>query len=207
MRTKSESRRQAIVSAAAGAFQRSGFENTSMEDIAAAVPCSKGTLYGYFESKEALFYEAIVEATDVHFREPFVLLHDTTSPAREVLLRFGERFIAQVCSPGVHTLRRLVMTASAGGATELAARCYEAGAGWGLKECAAYLEMAQARGELRVPSPSVAGLQLRALLEAEWLDSLLYGERVKATKQRVRGSAQRAIDAFFKIYGPDAATT
>lgn len=43
--------------------------------------------------------------------------------------------------------------------------------------------------------------------EAGWLDSLLYGERAKATKLRVRGPAQRAIDAFFKIYGPGAATT
>ena len=57
MRTKSETRRAAILAAAGQAFHEQGFEGVSMAQIALNLGCSKATLYSYFESKEVLFYE------------------------------------------------------------------------------------------------------------------------------------------------------
>lgn len=56
-----EQRRTAIVTAAREAFARGGYAQTTMDEIAAAAGISKGSLYNYFESKEALF-EAVLRA-------------------------------------------------------------------------------------------------------------------------------------------------
>ncbi len=50
-----DQRRQALLAAALDAFFERGFSATRMEDIAARAGVSKGALYLYFVSKEALF--------------------------------------------------------------------------------------------------------------------------------------------------------
>lgn len=51
-----EAKRATITQAAAEVFARKGFQGASMDDIATAAGVSKGTVYGYFENKEELFY-------------------------------------------------------------------------------------------------------------------------------------------------------
>ena len=48
------SRDQQIRSAARRVFARKGYENTNVEDVAAAAEVSKGTIYTYFDRKEDL---------------------------------------------------------------------------------------------------------------------------------------------------------
>lgn len=57
---KSE-RREVIVRAALECFQRPTFGQLTMAEIARAAGVSKGTLYLYFESKEELFLQALLE--------------------------------------------------------------------------------------------------------------------------------------------------
>jgi AcrR family transcriptional regulator len=47
-------RRQAIVSAAAQAFARQGYDQTTMQDLAASMGLATGALYHYFDGKEKL---------------------------------------------------------------------------------------------------------------------------------------------------------
>jgi AcrR family transcriptional regulator len=54
-RVDAEERRNEIVRAAMRCFARSGYHRTSMDDIVAESGLSKGTLYWYFENKQALF--------------------------------------------------------------------------------------------------------------------------------------------------------
>jgi len=49
-----ESRRVAILRRAAAAFNRQGFANTSMDDVARELAITKPTLYRYFPSKHAI---------------------------------------------------------------------------------------------------------------------------------------------------------
>jgi AcrR family transcriptional regulator len=55
-----DERRQALLLVALDAFYQKGFAATRMDDIAAMAGLSKGTLYLYFDSKEALF-TALIE--------------------------------------------------------------------------------------------------------------------------------------------------
>ncbi len=66
MRTLSEERRQAIITAAAAVFQEQGYERTSMSEVARRAGGSKATLYNYFTSKEALF-ESVVRTYSTQF--------------------------------------------------------------------------------------------------------------------------------------------
>jgi AcrR family transcriptional regulator len=54
--------RQQIIDAAIAAFTEHGFHATSIEIIAARASTSRATLYQYFESKDAIFVELMVES-------------------------------------------------------------------------------------------------------------------------------------------------
>lgn len=51
-----DAKRLKILEAAGARFARSGYEATSMDDLASAAGVSKGSLYDYFRNKEDLFY-------------------------------------------------------------------------------------------------------------------------------------------------------
>jgi AcrR family transcriptional regulator len=59
VRVKTESRRQAIIAAAAEVFAEMGFDAASMSEISARVGGSRVTLYNYFSSKEEMLLEVI----------------------------------------------------------------------------------------------------------------------------------------------------
>ena len=55
-------RPQEILDAALGVFARKGFARTRMDDIAQQAGVTKGTIYLYFDSKEAVFKRLIAES-------------------------------------------------------------------------------------------------------------------------------------------------
>lgn len=56
IQTEADRKRCQIVKKAAGLFDRNGYHNTSMDDLAAAVGLRKPSLYHYFESKEEILF-------------------------------------------------------------------------------------------------------------------------------------------------------
>lgn len=93
MRMKTEAKRQAILEAAALAFQELGFERTSMSEICARVGGSKATIYNYFASKEELFSEVMFLSTEAEFMVVHQALEASTDDVAESLQRFGERLL------------------------------------------------------------------------------------------------------------------
>ena len=73
-----QAKRAEIIRAAAETFARRGFQGASMEEIAIAAGVSKGSVYGYFENKEDLFY-----ATFEVFQGQLVLACDAEIAAQE----------------------------------------------------------------------------------------------------------------------------
>ncbi len=55
-------RRSEILAAALKIFAKKGFHNTRSEDVAAQARIAKGTLYLYFDSKEAMYEAALTHA-------------------------------------------------------------------------------------------------------------------------------------------------
>lgn len=54
-----KSKRERIIETGSTLFWRNGIQNTSMEQIAEAVPVSKMTIYNYFQSKEGLLDQVV----------------------------------------------------------------------------------------------------------------------------------------------------
>jgi AcrR family transcriptional regulator len=92
-----EVKRDAVIRAAAHAFNRKGYHNTSLDDIAAALEVTKPTVYYYVSSKEQLLFECFiagVEPIRAAFREARAL----RVPARERLNAVLRHYAAAVAS-------------------------------------------------------------------------------------------------------------
>jgi AcrR family transcriptional regulator len=83
-------KRERILAAAADVFGKRGFNGTVMADIAAAANIGKGTLYEYFDSKEALFFGVFEWLSNVMTQRARVSLGALTGSAKERLIALGE---------------------------------------------------------------------------------------------------------------------
>ncbi|MEY5099914.1 MAG: hypothetical protein RJA36_2633 [Pseudomonadota bacterium] len=202
MRTKRETRRQAILQAAAEVFRESGFERALMSDISARVGCSKPTLYSYFASKEELFSAVVFDATEHEFQATFAALDPAQESIELALERFGQRLLALLYSPQVQAVRRMVVADAS--RSELGRRCYEMGPVRREAAVAAFLQQAMDQGKLRQADPHLAGLQLKALLEAEWIEPFLFQSLPAPSPEAIRDTAARAVAVFMAAYGPAA---
>jgi AcrR family transcriptional regulator len=79
-----EVKREAVIQAAAHAFNRKGYHNTSLDDIAAALEVTKPTVYYYVTSKEQLLFECFVAGVE-HIRAAFREVKQLDVCARERL--------------------------------------------------------------------------------------------------------------------------
>lgn len=96
-----------IIDAALEVFGKKGLAKTRLEDIAVRAGVSKGTIYLYFENKEALFKEMIRE-TSIAAIERGEQRPDSGSPA-EQLRAVMERYWEFVRTPAFSTIHRLVI--------------------------------------------------------------------------------------------------
>jgi AcrR family transcriptional regulator len=87
-----EVKREAVIHAAARAFNRKGYHNTSLDDIAAALEVTKPTVYYYVSNKEQLLFECFVagiEGIRAAFREARALEAPARQRLKAVLRRYG----------------------------------------------------------------------------------------------------------------------
>src|SRR3954468_7941192 len=99
MRVKTEAKRESIVEIASQVFQELGYERASMDEIAARMGGSKVTLYGYFPSKQHLFLAVVHHMAALQLNPAFDELASGGDDLQRVLRRFGEKFVAFVCTP------------------------------------------------------------------------------------------------------------
>src|ERR1700704_1227507 len=90
-------KREAVIHAAARAFNERGFHNTSLDDIAAALEVTKPTIYYYVPNKEKLLFECFVaglEPIRVALRE----VRSSSDTARERLNTVLRQYAQAVAS-------------------------------------------------------------------------------------------------------------
>lgn len=83
--------RARIQSAALTLFNREGFENVSVEEIAQTVGCSVGNIYHYFKSKDELAIQVTHMVDEAYTDLERDYLADTVTPGRDKLLNFVGR--------------------------------------------------------------------------------------------------------------------
>ena len=89
-------RRQKILAAAETCFTQSGFHRTSMQDICREAKVSAGSIYVYFDSKEALI-EGLVELERQRVLSDFAQLRDVPDFASGFALMMENCVLHQSC--------------------------------------------------------------------------------------------------------------
>lgn len=195
MRAKTDEKRNAIIAAATAVFEEVGYQRASMAMIAARLGGSKATLYGYFHSKEQLFAAAVTSALDEPGEELMASL-DSEGDIETVLARYGRFYLDLVTRPEIMAILRTVL--SEGQDTTLGREVYEMGPQRGLNGLIAFMEKRAAAGDIDLPSPEVAALHFKGLVEAGVTEPLLYGlDRARDKREAV----DTAVAAFMRIYG------
>src|SRR5215510_7936554 len=165
-RRRKDARPQEILEAALSVFAEKGFAAARMDEIALRAHVSKGTIYLYFESKEAVF-RALIQATLVRrVADLAALVRDHKGPVapllRELLLRLGH-FLS---TSDLVMLPKMVI-AEAGNFPDLARIYREEVVERGLVLFGGLLQAGMDRGEVRrVPVQHAVRLCMAPLLLA-----------------------------------------
>jgi len=193
----------AIVAAAARVFLASGYDNASMDAIAAEAGVAKQTLYSHFGSKAHLF-EAIIQGRCTALlgvaeeREGANAAADDT-PAG-TLSRAGRRFLTVILDPSSVALYRAVISESAR-APELADAFYRAGPLRAVAGLAEVLRGFDATGALRVEDAEASAHLFYAMLRGDLHLRCLLGLSEADDADIDRWVAQ-AVSAFIAIHAP-----
>ena len=88
--TNKDDKRALIVDAAARVFAQKGFFGTVVADIALEAKIGKGTIYGYFKSKEDIFFAVFERLVEESGAKAKIGLSALSGPASERLKTLGE---------------------------------------------------------------------------------------------------------------------
>jgi AcrR family transcriptional regulator len=197
VRTKSETRRQAILDTAAEAFRERGYDATSMSEVAARLGGSKATLYNYFCSKEALFAAVMVEQVRAQ-AAPVLDAFETADDFEAALRRLAPAYIRLMLRPEVLAVKR--MSAAEGERCGFGPALYEEGPKPAWVRMAARVEKAMDEGVLRRDDPMRVFLHMKGLLESEFLEPCLQGWRGRPTDAEIEAAAASAVETFLRAY-------
>lgn len=190
-------KRRQILEGANGVFMELGFDAASMGAIARAAGVSKGTLYVYFDSKEALFAAMIA---DERARLKGHLDLDADDPdVAASLRRTGRKLVAFIVRPANIRAVRTVMGISER-IPAVGRAFYEDGPGRGIDKFTRFIEAHARAGRLIAPDPRLAAAQLQMLLQAGLVNELLYDVREPPDEAEIAAHVDAAVATFLARY-------
>jgi AcrR family transcriptional regulator len=195
-------KRRQIVDGAHAVFLARGFDAASMNDIARAAGVSKGTLYVYFDSKEALF-EAIVEQECEAQAEAIFELDPNDQDVQGVLGRLGVAFVKFLCRPEKASAIRTVI-AIADRMPDLGRKFYERGPARGIAQLADYLTAQVDVGVLAIEDCEVAAAQFIETCHAMLFKPVLFNFAPAPSPEQIERVVRNAVKVFLAAYGVPA---
>ena len=194
-------KRRQILEGARTVFMAAGFDGASMGEIARAAGVSKGTLYVYFDSKEALF-EALTIAEKSGLAEVLFTLDAEDPDVRAVLTRLGHTYLVEMSKPKHVSVIRMVI-----GACEKFPRFgqafFDAGPAQGIARLSAYLDRQVAAGRLRADDTELAAKHFLHLCQAGLLTRLLFNAGGPVSAADIAYRVDEAVRVFLAGYGAE----
>ncbi|PZQ44104.1 MAG: TetR family transcriptional regulator [Micavibrio aeruginosavorus] len=197
--TLKKTKRDEILETASKLFIENGFQSVSMDQLAAAVPVSKPTLYTHFQDKRDIFAAVLAERCELALESLRADLVSHGSPKGQIRA-FGQHFLDLLLSKQALQLHKVIV-AESDAFPEMARMFYETGPRRMNQLLAGYLQKANEDKLLDVPDVEMAaslfmgmiksGLHMRCLLGVH------AGEPTKAEKERVLDAA---VSVFMKAY-------
>lgn len=162
-RRRKEARPQELTAAALALFVDKGFAATRLDEIAARAGVSKGTLYLYFDSKEALFQAVIREGVVPAIEAGEAMLAAQADDPVALLRAFLHSWWDRIGSTELGGIPKLMMS-EAGNFPEVARYYNEAVIQRGLALLRTTVERGIAQGHFRAVDPALIGTLLIAPL-------------------------------------------
>ena len=163
---RKEARPGEIVAAALELFVERGFAATKLADVARKAGVTKGTVYLYFESKEALFKAVVRETIVPVIAQGEALARSFTGSARELVERLVREYWRLVGETALAGIPKLMM-AEAATFPELTRFYYEEVVTRGHRLMASVIERGIKNGEFRPVNVMVAAkLAMSPLMHA-----------------------------------------
>jgi len=191
-------KRRQIIDGARAVFLAQGFDAASMGEIARKAGVSKGTLYVYFDSKEALF-EAI---TEEQCRQQAELVFDLAADDHDVetvLKRLGLAFVGFLCRPeAIPRLRTVISIAER--MPEVGSKFYETGPAVGIARVAAYLQNQVNAGVLAIDDCEVAAAQFLDSCQSTLFKPMLFNFGAPPSDERMAHVVGIAVRTFLAAY-------
>lgn len=192
-------KRRQILDGAREVFMAAGFDGASMGEIAKVAGVSKGTLYVYFDSKEALF-EALTIEEKRCLAEALFDIDPQDADLSAVLTRLGRTYLTEMSRPAHIQIIRMVI-----GATEKFPRFgqafYEAGPACGIARLSHYLDTQVAAGRLAAADTALAAKHFLHLCQAGMLTRLLFAAGDTVTEAEKEYRVAEAVRVFLAGYG------
>lgn len=197
-------KRREIIKAATTLFLRNGYQDTSMDQVAALASVSKQTVYKRVSDKEQLFSDVVLSVmlrVDEFLNEVTTLLRDSVDPAHDLRV-VARRYLDIVLQPQGLQLRRLII-AESGRFPHLARKYYQMGPERTLAALAACFGHLGERGLLRIPDPLLAAHHFAFLVLAIPLDKAMFHSDDEpfpaAERERVADEGVRVFLAAYSM--------
>lgn len=159
-----------LLEAALHIFAERGYANTKLEEIAAKVGVTKGTIYHYFATKEDLLLRAIELYHDRVFQPLEEVLTDRRGPVSATIRRFLRRAFGDMTPERVSVLTLLVQGV-ARDVPNVYHRWLETGPVRGWRILAELIERGKKTGEFRVDADSEVAARITIsglILQLAW---------------------------------------
>lgn len=193
-------KRRQIIEGARQIFMRDGFDGASMNDITKAAGVSKGTVYAYFPSKEALF-EALIREDRRIQAERICQFSADDENVEDVLREIAHNIVAAVTRPG-HMAHLRTVIAAAAKFPSIGHAFYEAGPMYGAGRLANYLDRQVNMGRLSIEDTQRAAFQFIDLCLARPLKQMLFCVIETPDPAEMERAIDSAIAMFMAAYGP-----
>jgi TetR/AcrR family transcriptional repressor of mexJK operon len=195
---KADDKRRAILDIAREVFMTEGYAAASMSTIAARLGGSKGTLYNYFPSKEALFAEFMRDQCQAEADAVYELA-EGDDDIRRALCEVGKRLMRFIFSDKVQSIHRLAIAESER-FPELGRAFYENGPRVGILRLAGYLEGWMDAGRLHRADPIRTAERFGDLCKAGLYQRMMWNVE-RATDAQIDENVDEAVRIFMAAYG------
>ena len=200
-RRRKDARPQEILEAALACFAGKGFAATRMDDIADSAGVTKGTIYLYFENKEAVFKALVRESIGTQIGQVLEQAAAFQGPARD-LLRMVVSTVGEILRTSDRVVLPKIIVAEAGNFPELARFYREEIIDKGLGALSAVIARGVERGEFRKIDPQHAARLCIApvLLAAVWRTTFA---QFDAAPYDYQGFLNTHLDVLLRGLSPD----
>lgn len=202
-RPKDLGKRAAILDAAKRLFTHTGFDGTSMDQIAAEAGVSKLTVYSHFGDKESLFSAAIRAKCEEQMPST-LFLSGLEGSLREQLTAIARAFLSLITSEEAIAMHRMMMAPGTGD-SNVRELFWQAGPQAVKDALTEFLRARVARGELAIADLPRTASQFLTLVKGEIHMQLLCGMSCGAPEEDIERHLAAAVELFLHGCAKDPA--